>query len=120
MAILSKKQNTEVVETSEASKPVMASLTVSDVLLQPRLSEKAVSFDKLNKFVFTVKRNANKPEIKKALEKFYGIRIARVNVVNMQGKTRRYGRSVGKTSSFKKAIVTLTKDSKKPDILQAK
>jgi large subunit ribosomal protein L23 len=120
MAILKRKANTEEV-AAEAEKPVVtAPIAPKDVLLMPRLSEKAVGLDKLNKYVFTVKRNANKPEIRKALEKFYGIQIARVNIVNMKGKVRRYGRTVGKTSNFKKAIVTLTKDSKKPEILQAK
>lgn len=120
MAILKKKENTEEAGTQTAEQSAPAVLHANDILLQPRLSEKAVGMDKLGKYVFTVKRNANKPEIRKALEKFYGIKIAQVNVVNVQGKVRRYGRSTGKTSNFKKAIVTLTKDSKKPEILQAK
>lgn len=118
MAILKKKQNTE--EASSAASGSTAPIARTDIVLQPRLSEKAVALDKLNKFVFTVKRGANKLEIRKALEKFYGITIQHVNVVNVKGKVRRYGRSVGKTSDFKKAIVTLTKNSKRPDILQAK
>lgn len=123
MAIFSKKENTEAQDqsTPDAVAPTnTAPLTARDVVLQPRLSEKAVALDSLNKFVFLVKRSANKLEIRKALEKFYEITIARVNIVNMRGKSRRYGRTQGRTKDFKKAIVTLTKDSKKPAILEAK
>lgn len=93
---------------------------ITSIIVQPRLSEKAVALDKLNKYVFTVRKSANKIQIRKALEKFYGITIAQVNVVNIEGKTRRYGSTHGKMSDFKKAIVTLTKNSKKPEILEAK
>lgn len=119
MAILSKKFNTETSAETVKSKAAVT-LVASDIIVQPRLSEKAVNLDKLNKFVFTVKKNANKIEIRKALERFYGITIAQVNVINVKGKNRNYGKTSGKTSDFKKAIVTLTKDSKKPEILQAK
>ncbi len=94
-------------------------LRISDILVQPRLSEKAVAMNKLNQYVFTVKKDTNKIEVRKALEKFYGIKIARVNMVKVQGKVRRYGRSTGKMSDFKKAIITLTKDSKKPETIEA-
>jgi large subunit ribosomal protein L23 len=86
---------------------------------QPRLSEKAVASNKLNQYVFTVSPDATKLQIRRHLESLYGITIARINTVRMQGKVRRYGRTQGKTSPFKKAIVTLTKDSKKPETLEA-
>ena len=97
----------------------VSGLRTSDVLLKPRLSEKAVDLGKLNQYVFNVQRTANKIEVRKVLEKLYGIKIARVNIVTVQGKTRRMGRTKGKTSNFKKAIVTLTKDSKKPEVMEA-
>lgn len=89
------------------------------VVRQPRLSEKAVALSNKNQFVFTVDPKATKLQVKRQLEAVYGIRIARINTVQMEGKTRRYGRSMGQTRKFKKAIVTLTPDSKKPEILEA-
>jgi large subunit ribosomal protein L23 len=88
-------------------------------LKSPRLSEKAVRLNELNQYVFTVSPKATKLQIKKELESFYGIKIARINTVRMQGKVRQYGRFTGRTNSYKKAIVTLTKDSKKPEVLEA-
>lgn len=87
-----------------------------DILVGPRVSEKSAKLAGMNKFVFKVKPSANKLQIKKALEAFYGVKIASVNVVRNEGKGRTYGGRVGKTSDFKKAIVTLTKDSKALEI----
>lgn len=85
----------------------------------PRLSEKAVAANSLNQYVFTVEKTATKLQIRRHLESLYGITVARVNTVKMEGKARRYGATTGRTKSFKKAIVTLTKDSKKPEALEA-
>jgi large subunit ribosomal protein L23 len=68
--------------------------------------------------VFTVDVAATKLQVKRHLESLYGITVDRVNMVRMAGKIRRYGKSVGRTKAFKKAIVTLTKDSKKPESLE--
>lgn len=89
------------------------------VIRQPRLSEKAVALNAQNKYVFTVSVKATKLQVRRHLEALYGVTVASVNMIRMAGKTRRYGRTVGKTSAFKKAIVTLTKDSKKPEVLEA-
>ncbi|MBP9686514.1 MAG: 50S ribosomal protein L23 [Candidatus Doudnabacteria bacterium] len=89
------------------------------VIRQPRLSEKAVSLNAQNKYVFTVDVKATKLQVRRHLEVLYGIAVASINMIRMEGKTRRYGRTVGKTRAFKKAIVTLTKDSKKPEVLEA-
>ncbi len=89
------------------------------MLILPRLSEKASAQVRLNKYVFKVGLNANKIEIRKAIEKSYGVKVAAVNIVRMEGKSRRYGKFQGKTSGFKKAIVTLTKDSKKIATIEA-
>jgi large subunit ribosomal protein L23 len=88
------------------------------IVKQPRLSEKAVGLNSMNQYVFTVEAAATKLQIKRHLESIYGITIARVNTVRMEGKVRRYGKSIGRTKAFKKAIVTLTKDSKKPENLE--
>lgn len=89
------------------------------VIRQPRLSEKAVALSNKNQFVFTVDPKSTKLQVKRQLEAVYGIKIARINTVQMEGKARRYGKSAGRTRKFKKAIVLLTADSKKPEILEA-
>ena len=87
-------------------------------LIVPRLSEKAVRLNGLNKYVFKIQGKATKLTVRKAVEAAYGVKVASVNMVTMDGKYRRYGQTSGKTSKFKKAIVTLTKDSKKIDIVE--
>ena len=64
------------------------------------------------KYTFEVAKDANKIEIKAAVEKLFGVKVAKVNTINVDGKLRRYGRFEGYTASRKKAIVTLTEDSK--------
>ena len=116
MAILSKKSNTE--DGGTESKSITAKPTTSTmrpgVIIGPRISEKAVRVGAFNQYIFKVNPKANKVEIKKALESYYGIKIQRVNVITIEGKSRNYGKTSGKMSDYKKAIVTLTKDSKKP------
>lgn len=77
------------------------------VLVRPQLSEKANLLASAGKYVFRVDPGANKPEVKKAIEKVYDVHVRRVNIINMSGKTRRYGRAVGRTKIWKKAIVTV-------------
>ena len=77
------------------------------VLIRPLISEKATTLGTQNKYVFMVARNATKIDIKRAIEDVYGIRPISVRTINILGKQRRYGRTVGKTRSYKKAIVTL-------------
>lgn len=116
MAILSKKSNTD--EAVTESKTVTSKKTTSTlrpgVIIGPRISEKSVRVGAFNQYIFKVNPKANKVEIKKALESYYGIKIEKVNVISIEGKSRNYGRTSGKMSDYKKAIVTLTKDSKKP------
>lgn len=118
MAIFSQKTEDTSVK-NQSSKP--ASLNVekyADVLIKPQLSEKAVKLNGLNKYVFKVKTSANKLEVRKAIEKFYGVKVANINMIKNEGKVRRYGRFTGKMSDFKKAIVTLKEGSKKPEIMK--
>lgn len=96
--------------SSDASKSdKVPELKIPAVLLQPRISEKAGKLVSLNKYVFAVLKSANKVEVKKAVEKHYKVRVIQVNMVNTQGKLKNFGRISGKTSGFKKAIVTLKK-----------
>jgi len=71
------------------------------------------------KYVFVVHKNANKTEIKNALESIFGVKVAKVNTINMRGKMKRMGRFVGKRPDWKKAIVTLTDDSKTIEFFEA-
>lgn len=74
---------------------------------QPWITEKAVNAGSLRKYIFVVDKSANKPEIKKAIEKIYSVKIIDVNIINIGGKSKRLGRSIGRTSGFKKAVITL-------------
>ena len=64
------------------------------------------------KYTFVVDKKSNKTEIKNAVEKIFGVKVESVNTMNMLGKQKRMGVNVGKRADWKKAIVTLTEDSK--------
>lgn len=121
MAILSKKKSSEseevTVEPEQTTGQVLGNFRRLGLLIAPRVSEKSSTLTGMNKFVFKVHSKANKIEIKKTLEDFYGIKIKDINMVKLPGKVRRYGRNSGKMTDFKKAIVTLAKDSKKPSFI---
>ena len=121
MAILSKKSKTAVKETQAKKDSAGVDLSVGQsksvfLVKQVWITEKAVNISALRKYIFIVDRKANKPEVKKAIEGIYKIKVADVNMVNVRGKSKRLGRSLGKTSAFKKAIVTL-KEGHKIDVL---
>ena len=78
------------------------------VLVAPIVSEKATMVaDKTNAVTFKVLQNATKPEIKAAVELMFKVEVKGVSVVNTQGKTKRFGRSVGRRDNVRKAYVTL-------------
>lgn len=77
------------------------------VLVKPLITEKATDLAVQNKYVFKVEMDATKQEIKKAIEDVYGIRPQAVHTIKVLGKQRRYGRVRGRTSDWKKAVVTL-------------
>ena len=117
MAIFSKKPEDKdaQVQYSTASSAAGASapsIKIPTVLIQPRVSEKAGHLAGQNKYVFKILNSANKVEVKKAVESFYKVHVTQVNIINNQGKNRTYGRTSGRTSSLKKAIVTLKKGDK--------
>lgn len=82
------------------------------ILKAPHVTEKAMSLGRENKYIFKVTPNANKPEIKKAIQELYGVRVKDVNIINIPRKKRRLGRSEGFKSGFKKAVVTLKQGEK--------
>lgn len=89
-----------------------------DIIKEPVITEKSMEkiYDKqgneIKRYTFKVDSNANKIEIKKAVEEIFGVSVEKVNTINVTGKEKRMGRYVGRRASWKKAIVTLKKDSK--------
>ncbi len=90
----------------------MANVQYYDVILKPVITEKSMEDMSAKKYTFLVHLEANKTQIKEAVEKmFEGTKVAKVNTMNLDGKTRRRGNVFGKTAAKKKAIVQLTEDS---------
>jgi len=90
----------------------MANVQYYDVILKPVVTEKTMELMGDKKYTFLVHPEANKTQIKEAVEKmFEGTKVANVNTMNLEGKTRRRGMTFGKTAAKKKAIVQLTEDS---------
>lgn len=83
-----------------------------DIIKRPVITERTTDLMEVNKFVFEVDLKANKTEIKAALEEIFGVTIDKVNTLRVPSKKKRVGRHIGRTSEWKKAIVTLTADSK--------
>ena len=91
----------------------MADIKYYDVILKPVITEKSMGRIGNKKYTFLVHPEANKSQIKEAVEKmFEGAKVARVNTMNQIGKKKRRGAVVGKTAKTKKAIVQLAEDSK--------
>lgn len=84
-----------------------------DIILKPIITEESMTGLMMKKYTFKVAKDANKIEIAKAVEEvFPGTKVAKVNTMNVRGHERRQGYNSGYTPSWKKAIVTLTEDSK--------
>ncbi len=95
----------------------MADIRYYDVILKPVISEKSMDGMAEKKYTFLVHPDSNKTMIKEAVEKMFpGTKVKKVNTLNVPGKTKRRGMSVGKTAKTKKAIVWLTEDSKEIEI----
>ncbi|MCI8314679.1 MAG: 50S ribosomal protein L23 [Lachnospiraceae bacterium] len=95
----------------------MADIKYYDVILKPVITEKSMSSMGDKKYTFLVHTEANKSQIKEAVEKmFEGTKVAKVNTMNLDGKKKRRGMVYGKTAKTKKAIVQLTQDSKDIEI----
>jgi len=89
-----------------------------DVLISPIITEQSMDMAEEKKYAFKVDPRANKTEVRQAVEEIFGVDVAKVNIMNVNGKTKRLGRTVGRTSSYKKAVVTLTADSKEIEMFQ--
>ena len=97
----------------------MANVQYYDVILKPVITEKSMNAMGDKKYTFFVHPEATKTQIKEAVEKmFEGTKVKSVNTMNIDGKKRRRGMTVGKTAKSKKAIVALTEDSKDIEIFR--
>ena len=83
-----------------------------DIILAPVITEKSMAGIADKKYTFKVAKDANKIEIAAAVEEIFKVKVAKVNTISVRGKEKRMGRYSGYTASWKKAIVTLKKDSK--------
>ena len=86
--------------------------TAYDIIKRPIITEQSMEQTEMKRYTFEVAKTANKIEIAKAVEEIFGVKVAKVNTISMKGKKRRMGRFEGYTSDWKKAVVTLTEDSK--------
>lgn len=97
----------------------MANIQYYDVILKPVVTEKTMGLMADKKYTFLVHPEANKTQIKEAVEKmFAGTKVKSVSTMNMDGKTKRRGMTFGKTAKTKKAIVALTEESAEIEIFQ--
>ena len=95
----------------------MADIKYYDVILKPVITEKSMAGMGEKKYTFLVHTEANKSQIKEAVEKMFdGVKVKKVNTMNADGKNKRRGMVVGKTAKTKKSMVWLTEDSKDIEI----
>ena len=92
--------------------------TPYDVIIKPVISERSMEDAQAKKYTFKVAVDANKTEVKNAVEEIFDVEVKKVNIMNVKGKKKRMGRNVGMTSASRKAIVTLTQDSKEIEFFQ--
>ena len=86
--------------------------TAYDIIRKPIITEKSMNATAEKKYTFKVDADANKIEIKKAVEEIFDVKVEKVTTINMDGKLKRMGRYEGRRASYKKAVVKLTEDSK--------
>ena len=90
-----------------------------DIIIKPVITEQSMADIADKKYVFQVAINANKAEIKAAAEEIFGVKVAKVNTIRMMGKMKRTGAyPAGRRAAYKKAIITLTADSKTIELFE--
>lgn len=82
------------------------------IVKHPLITEKGTALGVQNKYLFSVDRKANKPEIRKAIEQIYKVKVTKVNTMKVRGKFRRVRYQEGRTPNWKKVIVTLAEGEK--------
>ena len=94
-------------------------MTAYDIIIRPVITERSMAGVADKKYVFEVAPTAGKIEIKKAIEEIFGVKVAKVNTINVSGKAKRMGAArPGRTKDWKKAIVQLAEDSKTIEIFE--
>ncbi len=93
--------------------------SVYDIIRKPIITEKSMIGTTDNKYTFEVAPDAGKIEIKKAVEEIFGVKVVKVNTIKLPGKWKRMGVHVGMRPGKKKAVVTLSKDSKPIEIFES-
>lgn len=83
-----------------------------DIIIKPIITESSMENMAFKKYTFKVLKSANKIEIAKACEELFGVKVKKVNTISVKGRFKRMGRNEGYKPDWKKAIVTLTEDSK--------
>lgn len=86
--------------------------TAQDIIIAPVITEASMAAIAQKKYTFRVMKKVNKQEIAGAVEELFGVKVAKVNTINVRGRSKRMGLHTGKTADWKKAIVTLKADSK--------
>jgi large subunit ribosomal protein L23 len=92
--------------------------TPYDVILRPIVTETSMMGMEEKKYTFEVDKRANKTEIKAAIEEIFGVKVEKINTLNVKGKPKRQGRFLGKTADWKKAVIKLTADSKEIEFFE--
>jgi large subunit ribosomal protein L23 len=92
--------------------------TAYDIILKPVISEKSMADVQNRKYTFKVAVDANKTQVKMAVEEIFGVDVDKVNIMNVNGKVKKMGKNIGRTAASKKAIVTLTEKSKQIEFFQ--
>jgi large subunit ribosomal protein L23 len=89
------------------------------IIKRPVITEQSMELMADKKYVFDVDVKANKTQVKDAIEEIFGVKVSKVNVMNYKGKFKRMGKYAGYTNKRRKAIVTLTADSKEIELFEA-
>ena len=84
-------------------------MSIENLIIKPIVTEKSMIAENGGKYIFRVLPRANKIEVRKAIEKIFGIKVRDVNILNTKSKAKRRGKVRGKVSGYKKAVVTLQK-----------
>ncbi len=84
----------------------------TDIIIAPVITEKSAIQAEANVYTFKVAADANKIEIKKAIEEAFGVKVVKINTLNTKSKAKRVGRYAGKTKTYKKAFITLADGEK--------
>lgn len=89
-----------------------------DIIIKPIITENSMDDMASKKYTFAVNKKANKIQVKQAVETVFGVKVEKVNTMNMIGKVKRMGAKEGKRADWKKAIVTLKSDSKEIEFFE--